>query len=80
VATHGAFVDHVCRVVRLFPLQGYILIRISVTPSDMGEACSLCPNIGLDLHCWLRIMRMLATLKSRFDNTQLLLLVLPSHA
>jgi hypothetical protein len=27
-------------------LQGYIiLIRISVIPSDMGEACSLCSNV-----------------------------------
>jgi hypothetical protein len=37
MATHGAFVAHVCHVVRLFPLQGCILIRISATPSDMGD-------------------------------------------
>jgi hypothetical protein len=28
---------HVCRVVRLFLLQGCILIRISMTPSEMGD-------------------------------------------
>jgi hypothetical protein len=32
-------------------LQGYIiLIRISVTPSDMGEACSLCSNVEVMYH------------------------------
>jgi hypothetical protein len=32
-------------------LQCYIiLIRISATPSDMGEACSLCPNIEVLYH------------------------------
>jgi hypothetical protein len=37
VATHGAFVAHVCRVVRFYPLQGVLLIRISTTPSEMGD-------------------------------------------
>jgi hypothetical protein len=37
MATHGAFVAHVCHVVRLFPLQGVLLIRISTTPSEMGD-------------------------------------------
>jgi hypothetical protein len=37
VATRGAFVAHVCRVVRLLPLQGYISVRISATPSKMGD-------------------------------------------
>jgi hypothetical protein len=32
-----SFGAHVCRVVRLFPLQGWLLIRISMTPSDMGD-------------------------------------------
>jgi hypothetical protein len=45
VATHGVFVNHVCHVVRLFPLQGVLLIRISTTPSNMSEACSLCSNV-----------------------------------
>jgi hypothetical protein len=32
-------------------LQGYvILIRISVTPSDMGEVCSLCSNVEVLYH------------------------------
>jgi hypothetical protein len=32
-------------------LQGYIiLIRISTTPSNMGEACSLCSNIEVLFH------------------------------
>jgi hypothetical protein len=41
-------------------LQGYIiLIRISVTPSDMGEACSLCSNVEvLYHHVHMRLMVM----------------------
>jgi hypothetical protein len=32
-------------------LQGYIiLIRISATPSNIGEACSLCSNIEVIYH------------------------------
>jgi hypothetical protein len=32
-------------------LQDYIiLIRISMTPSDMGEACSLCSNVEVLYH------------------------------
>jgi hypothetical protein len=32
-------------------MQGYIiLIRISATPSDIGEACSLCSNIEVIYH------------------------------
>jgi hypothetical protein len=32
-------------------LQGYvILIQISTTPSDMGEACSLCSNVEVLYH------------------------------
>jgi hypothetical protein len=27
-----------------------ILIRISLTPLDMGEACSLCPNVEVLFH------------------------------
>jgi hypothetical protein len=41
VATRGTCVVHVCRVVKLFSLARWLLIRISLTPSDMGEACSL---------------------------------------
>jgi hypothetical protein len=37
VATRGALLTYVCRVVRFIPLQGWLLIRISVTPSDMGD-------------------------------------------
>jgi hypothetical protein len=40
VTTHVAFVAHVCRVARLLPCK-VILIWISTTPSDMGDACSL---------------------------------------
>jgi hypothetical protein len=40
VATRGACVAHVCHVVRLLPCK-VISIQISVTPSDMGDACSL---------------------------------------
>jgi hypothetical protein len=32
-------------------LQGYIiLIRISTTPLNMGDACSLCPNVEVLYH------------------------------
>jgi hypothetical protein len=37
VATRGALVACVCRVVRFIPLQGWILIRNSMTPSDVGD-------------------------------------------
>jgi hypothetical protein len=37
VATRGALRPYVCRVVRFTPLQGWLLIRISVTPSDMSD-------------------------------------------
>jgi hypothetical protein len=37
VATHGAFVVHMCHVIRFYPLQGVLLIRISATPSEMGD-------------------------------------------
>jgi hypothetical protein len=47
VATQGAFVAHVCRVVRFLPLQGCISIRISATPSEIGDSCSPCPNIEM---------------------------------
>jgi hypothetical protein len=50
VVTHVDFVAHVCYVVKSFPLQGVLLIRISATPSDMGEACSLCPNVKVLYH------------------------------
>jgi hypothetical protein len=49
VATHVAFVAHVCRVARLLPCK-VILIRISTTPSDMGDACSLCSNVEVLYH------------------------------
>jgi hypothetical protein len=49
VATRVAFVAHMCRVARLIPWK-VILIRISATPSDMGEACSLCLNIEVLYH------------------------------
>jgi hypothetical protein len=49
VATRVAFVAHVCHVARLLPCK-VILIRISVTPSDMGEACSLFSNIEVLYH------------------------------
>jgi hypothetical protein len=37
VATHGAFLACMCRVIRFIPLQGWLLIQISVTPSDMRD-------------------------------------------
>jgi hypothetical protein len=49
VVTRDAFVVHVCRVARLIPCK-VILIRISVTPSDMGGACSLCSNVEVLYH------------------------------
>jgi hypothetical protein len=49
VATHVAFMAHMCRVARLIPCK-VILIQISVTPSDMGEDCSLCSNVEVLYH------------------------------
>jgi hypothetical protein len=49
MATHVAFVAHVCRVTRLLPCK-VILIQISTTPSDMGEVCSLCSNVEVLYH------------------------------
>jgi hypothetical protein len=49
VVTHVAFVAHVCRIARLIPCK-VILILISATPSDMGEACSLCLNVEMLYH------------------------------
>jgi hypothetical protein len=49
VGTHDAFVVHVCHVAKLIPCK-VILIRISVTPSDMGDACSLCSNVEVLYH------------------------------
>jgi hypothetical protein len=34
-----------CQVISL---ARCILVRISMTPSDMGEACSLCPKIVME--------------------------------
>jgi hypothetical protein len=49
MVTRVAFVVHVCRVARLIPCK-VILIRISATPSDMGETCSLCLNVEVLYH------------------------------
>jgi hypothetical protein len=37
VATHGALWACMCQVAKFMPLQGLLLILISVTPSDMGD-------------------------------------------
>jgi hypothetical protein len=37
VATHGALQAYVSYVFRFIPLQGWLLIWISATPSDMGD-------------------------------------------
>jgi hypothetical protein len=44
VATRGALPAHMCSVVRFIPLQIWLLIRISVTPSDMGDALFTTPK------------------------------------
>jgi hypothetical protein len=49
VVTRVAFVAHVCCVARLIPCK-VILIRISATPSDICEACSLCSNVEVLYH------------------------------
>jgi hypothetical protein len=41
MVTCDTCVVHVCHGIRLFSLARWLLIRISVTPSNMGEACSL---------------------------------------
>jgi hypothetical protein len=37
ISTHGALWAYMCRVVRFITLQGWLLIWISATPSDMGD-------------------------------------------
>jgi hypothetical protein len=49
VGTRVAFVAYVCRVARLISCK-VILFRISTTPSDMGEVCSLCSNVEVLYH------------------------------
>jgi hypothetical protein len=49
VTTRVAFTAYVCRVARLIPCK-VILIQISATPSDMGEAYSLCLNVEVLYH------------------------------
>jgi hypothetical protein len=49
VATRVAFVAHVCRVARLISCK-VILIRVSATPSDTGEACLPCSNVEVIYH------------------------------
>jgi hypothetical protein len=42
-------VVYVYLIARLIPCK-VILIQISVTPSDMGDACSLCSNVEVIYH------------------------------
>jgi hypothetical protein len=44
VATRGALRACVCCIVRFIPLQGWLLIRISATPSDMGDGLFAAPK------------------------------------
>jgi hypothetical protein len=44
IATRGALRACVCHVVRLVPLQGWLLIQISTTPSDMGDGLFTAPK------------------------------------
>jgi hypothetical protein len=37
VPSHGVFMNHVCRVIKFYPLQGVLLIRISATLLNMGD-------------------------------------------
>jgi hypothetical protein len=65
---HGLRVS-CCQVISL---ARCIFIQISTTPSDMGEACSLCSNTVRNLIVDMRIMRMtLTSLYSRLDSNQL---------
>jgi hypothetical protein len=55
VATRGALWACVCHVVGFIPLQGWLLIRISVTPSDMGDgffAASICRIVNYIIIMW----------------------------
>jgi hypothetical protein len=40
----GALLAHVCCVVRFIPLQGCLLIQISMTSSDMGDGLFATPK------------------------------------
>jgi hypothetical protein len=37
IATCVASMAHLCRVVRFIPLHGWLLIQISMTPTDMSD-------------------------------------------
>jgi hypothetical protein len=55
VATGGALWGYVCRVVGFIPLQSWLSIWISVTPSDMGDALfaeSKCRIINFRILWW----------------------------
>jgi hypothetical protein len=43
-ATRVASVAHMCRVIRFIPLQGWLLIQISATPSYMGDGLFTVPK------------------------------------
>jgi hypothetical protein len=64
VATRGALLARVCRVVRFISLQGWLLIQISVTPSEMGDACLMHLNIEMFIFtlCWMITVWMLMTI------------------
>jgi hypothetical protein len=44
MATRGAFVARLCHIVRFIPLQGWLLIRISATPSKMVDGLFTAPK------------------------------------
>jgi hypothetical protein len=52
IATRGALWACVCHVVRFIPLQGFLLIRISGTPSNMGDGLFAAPKLLLS-YCYL---------------------------
>jgi hypothetical protein len=60
LATRDACVAHVFRVATFYHLQGVLLIQISMTPMDMGQACLSCPNVKvLFHHVHMRLMVMI---------------------
>jgi hypothetical protein len=44
MATHSALQAYACHLVRFIPLQGWLLMQISVTPSDMGDGLFATPK------------------------------------
>jgi hypothetical protein len=67
VATRGALWAYVCHVVRFIPLQGWLLIRISVTLLEMSDGLFAAPKCSIInfIILWWELYGLMTTLLSR---------------